>query len=235
MRKPRLLFATLFVAAMGAAVMPGSSALAAAPASGTTQAANPLASTGPAPGAAVPKVDAAELKAISRKLNSIATLKADFTQVDARGTAHGTFYLARPGGLRFQYDPPRRLLVVSNDHMVVVQEHKGTAGYNALVKDTPLRFLLKPKLDLARDANIVDVHEDAHTVYVTAVETKGYGQGEVTFMFSKPDLMLQSWVVMDPTGAETSVTLNHVQTGVALSKTLFELPKGPGLGIGPPR
>jgi outer membrane lipoprotein-sorting protein len=234
MAQPRIHLSAFFAAAMGASFMLASSAFAAAPASGVTQSANSPDVAGPALGAAVPKVDAAELKAISRKLDSITTLKADFTQIDAQGTAHGTFYLARPGGLRFQYDPPRHLLVVSNDHMVVVQEHKGTAGYNARVQDTPLRFLLKPELDLTRDANIVDVHEDEHTVYLTAVETKGYGQGQVTFMFSKPDLMLRSWVVMDPTGNQTSVTLSNVETGMTLSKSLFKLPRPPQ-AIGPPR
>ncbi len=51
--------------------------------------------------AAVPAVDSRDLAAVSAKLNSITTLKANFTQTDAQGTVTGRFYLSRPGGLRF--------------------------------------------------------------------------------------------------------------------------------------
>jgi len=184
--------------------------------------------------AAVPLADRADLDAVSARLNATKTLKANFTQIDQQGTAQGKFYLSRPGGLRFEYDPPRKLLVVADDHMVVVQEFAGTAGYNARVQDTPLRILLKPNVDLAKDADVTDVHREGNQLYVTAVQTKGYGQGQVTFVFAEPSLDLERWVVTDPVGAQTLVTLSDVKLNQPLDKSLFELPRVTS-GIGPPR
>jgi outer membrane lipoprotein-sorting protein len=196
-------------------------------------AASPSASAA-APSAAVPPADAADLDAVSTKLNATKTLQARFTQVDSQGTATGQFYLARPGGLRFEYNPPRHLLVVANNRLVVVQEIKGTAGYDARIEDTPLRLLLKPDVDLAKDADIADVHRDGRRLYVTAVQTKGYGQGQVTFVFDEPSLQLERWVITDPTGAQTMVTLSDLKVNAPLSASLFELPQVQ-MPVGPPR
>ena len=189
-----------------------------------------------APGAAVPSIDHADLAAVNDKLNDIKTLKASFTQIDSKGTATGQFYLSRPGGLRFEYDPPRKLLVIANDHTVIVQESANIAPYRASIDQTPLRLLLKPNIDLARDANIIDAHREGGLLYVTAVETKGYGQGQVTFIFSEPSLDLRRWVVVDPMGAQTIVTLHDVQLDASLDKKLFKLPPPPKTtGFGPIR
>jgi outer membrane lipoprotein-sorting protein len=204
-------------------------------ASDAGQAANPgQPATDAAP--AVPIADPADLAAVSERLNAITTLKANFSQTDAKGTASGRFYLSRPGGLRFEYNPPRKLLIVANDRTVAMQERQGTTPYRASVDETPLKLLLKPNVDLSRDATISDVHREGGVLYVTAVQAKGYGQGQVTFMFSEPSLRLERWVATDPTGAQTVFALNDVQEGGALDKSLFTLPVGPNpTGFGPVR
>jgi outer membrane lipoprotein-sorting protein len=188
------------------------------------------------PAPAVPVGNPADLAAVSGKLNEITTLKANFSQTDAKGAASGRFYLSRPGGVRFEYDPPRKLLIVANDRTVAMQDRKGTTPYRARVDETPLRLLLQPNVDLSRDATISDVHRDGGLLYVTAVQAKGYGQGQVTFMFAEPSLRLERWVATDPTGAQTVVTLNDVEEGAALDKSLFVLPVGDNPnGFGPAR
>jgi len=184
--------------------------------------------------AAVPAADAAELSAISAKLNSIKTLKANFTEIDPQGTATGRFYLSRPGGVRFEYDPPRQVLVIANDRVVSVQDRKGVNPYRVGVSDTPIKILLKPNIDLSRDATIKDLHHANGKLYMTAVQTKGYGQGQVTFIFSEPKLELERWIATDPSGAQTMVTLSDVEQGVALNQSLFKLPEiATSSGIGP--
>ncbi len=183
-----------------------------------------------------PAADASQLARLSAKLNSITTLKANFTEVDPQGTATGRFYLSRPGGVRFEYDPPRQVLVIANDRVVSVQDRKGVNPYRVGVSQTPLKLLLKPSIDLSRDAQITDIHRANGKLYMTAMQTKGYGQGEVTFIFSEPSLQLERWIATDPTGAQTMVTLNSVQSGAPLDKSLFKLPEiTTNTGIGPIR
>ena len=186
--------------------------------------------------AASVSVDESELTTLSSKLNALTTLQAKFSEIDPQGTATGRFYLSRPGGVRVEYDPPRKVLVIANDRVVSVQDRKTGNPYRVGVSQTPLKLLLKPNIDLKRDADIRDIHREGGMLYMTAAQTKGYGQGQVTFVFSEPDLQLQRWIATDPTGAQTMVTLNSVEQGVALNKSLFELPAiDPGTGFGPVR
>ena len=59
----------------------------------------------PAPAnAALSQEDKDDLARISAYLNSITTLTGKFTQVSSNGSyAEGTFYLKKPGRLRFEY------------------------------------------------------------------------------------------------------------------------------------
>lgn len=173
------------------------------------------------------KADA--LSRISRALNAVTTLKADFTQVDVKGVSSGRFYLARPGKLRFEYDPPTPTLIVADGKRVTVRDLKMKTDYRAKIGETPLRLLLNSDIDLNKDARVTDVQRDGNQLAITAVETKGYGQGQITFIFRDPGggkaPELERWIVVDPTGAQTAVTLSEIEQGVALEASLFELPR----------
>jgi outer membrane lipoprotein-sorting protein len=146
-------------------------------------------------------------------------------QVDPRGVSSGRFYLARPGKLRFEYDPPAPALVIADGKRVTVRDLKMKTDYRAKIGETPLRLLLKADVDLATDANITAVEHDGDQLAITAMETKGYGQGQITFIFKDPGLELQRWIVLDPTGAQTTVTLSGIENGPILEASLFELPR----------
>jgi outer membrane lipoprotein-sorting protein len=165
------------------------------------------------------------LARISAALNAVTTLRAEFVQVDPRGVSSGRFYLARPGRLRFEYDPPSPTLVIADGKRVTVRDLKMKTDYRAKIGETPLRLLLKADVDLATDANITAVEHDGDQLAITAMETKGYGQGQITFIFKDPGLELQRWIVLDPTGAQTTVTLSGIEKGNTLEASLFELPR----------
>lgn len=173
------------------------------------------------------KADA--LARISKALNAVTTLKADFTQIDVKGVSSGRFYLARPGKLRFEYDPPTPTLIVADGKRVTVRDLKMKTDYRAKIGETPLRLLLNSDIDLNKDARVSEVQREGDQLAITAVETKGYGQGQITFIFKDsggekaPELT--RWIVVDPTGAQTSVTLNGVEQGLVLEASLFELPR----------
>lgn len=173
------------------------------------------------------KADA--LARISKALNGVTTLKADFTQVDVKGVSSGRFYLARPGKLRFEYDPPTPTLIVADGKRVTVRDLKMKTDYRARIGETPLRLLLNADIDLSKDARVTEVQREGSQLAITAVETKGYGQGQITFIFNDPGgdktPELQRWVVIDPTGAQTAVTLNAVEQGMTLEASLFQLPR----------
>ena len=59
--------------------------------------------------------DTAELQKIAAYLDGIHTMTARFAQATASGgAATGEVWLARPGKMRFQYDPPNQLLLLAD-------------------------------------------------------------------------------------------------------------------------
>ena len=94
----------------------------------------------------------ADLDKVSAYLNGIRTLKSTFVQVGPEGGINqGTLYIAKPGRIRFEYNPPSPLLMVATGGAFYVKN----ATLNTLDKydlsDTPLGLLLNDTVDLARN------------------------------------------------------------------------------------
>jgi uncharacterized protein YlzI (FlbEa/FlbD family) len=78
------------------------------------------------PAAAAPKTlsaaDRADVTRVEDYLNKVRSLKAGFSQVAPDGALSGTFYLSRPGRMRFEYDPPTPLLTMADGTWIVVRD-----------------------------------------------------------------------------------------------------------------
>src|ERR1700760_2081915 len=76
----------------------------------------------PSMASADPQDDALVAKAVAY-LDGLAAVRGAFQQTDQKGTnSTGTFYLARPGRARFQYDPPSGLVITSDGKTVVLTD-----------------------------------------------------------------------------------------------------------------
>jgi outer membrane lipoprotein-sorting protein len=64
--------------------------------------------------------DLEDVKRVEAYLNGIRTLQSRFLQISNNGgAAEGALYLARPGRLRLDYDPPVPILLVTNGSFLV--------------------------------------------------------------------------------------------------------------------
>lgn len=185
-----------------------------------------------APGLALAKTsptlspdDIQDLDRVSAYLNGMRTLKGDFTQIDSRGqVAEGVFYLRKPGQARFEYTKPDTLgAIVSDGTWLLVQDKKLKTGTRYPLSSTPLKILLRKKVDLASETRVVAVEREPGLIAVTARDDKGLAQGELTLVFSDPNLELRNWTIKDAQGALTTVALRDLHYGVALDPKLFEI------------
>ena len=90
-----------------------------------------------------------DLKRVSDYLNTIKSVQGRFTQIAADGrSAQGTFYLRKPGRIRFEYDKPNPILIVADGSSVAVSNSqlKTTDRYPLI--NSPLRLLLSESIDL---------------------------------------------------------------------------------------
>jgi outer membrane lipoprotein-sorting protein len=162
---------------------------------------------------------------INGYLTSVQTLIGDFVQVGPDGSrSEGKFYLQKPGRVRFEYNLPNPLELVSDGRSVAIRDRKLATQDLLLLSQTPLRFLLADKIDLIREGNIVTVYQD--DAFVTLVldekQTLG-GTHRLMLMFSTKDAQLKQWTVTDPQGYDTTVALYNLDSSRKPDPGLFRI------------
>lgn len=166
----------------------------------------------------------AALAAANRSLNAARRLQGRFRQ-DAPGGARSTgrFYIERPGRLRFEYDPPATLLIVSDGNVVAMRDNALRTTDRTSLRSTPLHLILGERIDLERDARITRVSRSGEWTMITARDRGGQTDGHIALQFHGANFELRSWDVVDATGARTRVTLSEVTQPATLDRGLFRL------------
>ena len=212
------IFASLRIAAIGAFA---ATAVLAAP---------PTLSPAPAPNnqPAAVTFDAGQramLEKVNIYFNSVTSLVGKFVQVGPDGgKTEGLFYMQKPGKIRFEYDPPSPIELISDGDTVAVRDRKLATQDIYPLSQTPLKFLLSDKLDLMKDANVAGVYQDE--LFVTVViEEKNVlaGTHRLMIMFGKKDMQLKQWTVTDPQGYDTTVAVSDLDAGKKLDPKLFKI------------
>lgn len=171
-----------------------------------------------------PAQRAALLKDIAASLETVKTASGRFDQLSPDySLTSGSFALSRPGKVRFDYDDPSPLLIVSNGTTVAMQDSELETTDRVPLASTPLALLLNDKLDFDTDAEVVDVAELGDKVAVTLRDPKGEMDGTLTLLFSGAEHELTGWRTEDSAGNMTSVELHDIVTGKKLNPRLFIL------------
>lgn len=163
------------------------------------------------------------LQRANASLNALGQLSADFVQTGGNGRrAEGKLFLQKPGRVRFEYLPPAQLEVIADGSSVVIRDRKlGTQDlYN--IGQTPLKFLLRDRVDLARDTKVVDVSAAPDLVSVQLEDKATFGgTSRIELLFDPRSFALKQWVVTDPQGYQTAVALKNVDTQHRPDPALF--------------
>ncbi len=179
----------------------------------------------PAPGVTVTLEGAERAAALAQAnvaLNAVARMQGRFVQTAPDGArAAGAFYMEKPGRLRFQYDPPAALLIVSDGSVVAVRDTALRTTERTPLRSTPLNLILGQRIDLARDARITRVARNGQFLMITARDRSGELDGQITLNFN--GAALSSWMVIDSVGATTSIALSEVTQPASLDRSLFRL------------
>ncbi|MGQ3674760.1 outer-membrane lipoprotein carrier protein LolA [Xanthobacter sp. TB0139] len=155
--------------------------------------------------------------------NSVQSMTGTFTQVDPDGTRRtGDFYMQKPGRVRFQYDAPSPMELISNGQSVAVRDRNLNTQDITPLSQTPLRFLLAKHVDLLRDPHVVDIVQDER--YVTIVmeqKVPMMGTYRLLLMFDPKSGALKQWIVTDPQGYNTQVILTAFKPNTNPDPRLF--------------
>jgi outer membrane lipoprotein-sorting protein len=161
----------------------------------------------PALGRADPEDDALIDRAVAY-LDGLTAAKGSFRQTDPRGvTVTGTFFLARPGRARFQYDPPSGLLITSDGRTVIMSDSRLKTFQHFALSSTPLALFLADHIRLDKGAKVTRVEHNADSFSITARDGHGLSQGQITLYFAEGPLRLSGWALIDAQGRATQVAL----------------------------
>ena len=177
---------------------------------------------GPRP-AALSAQDQADLQRIERYLNDIRTLSARFEQfAQGGGTASGRAWIARPGRMRFEYDPPVPILLVANGTFVNYWDAELEQLTSVPVRSTPAWFLLRDEIRLSGDITVTRFERSPGVLRVTLVETSEPGAGSLTLVFSERPFDLRQWTVVDQQGKATTIVLSETRINGPVDQSLFQ-------------
>lgn len=165
------------------------------------------------------------LAEISRYFNSMTTVEAPFTQVNADGsTSSGRLWISRPHRMRFEYAPPDRTLVLASAGSVAIFDGKSNSSAEQYpLSKTPLGLILTPRVDLSQAKMVVAEGEQNDLTYVTAQDPKHPEYGQITLFFSSNPIELRQWIVTDETGSQTTVQLGPMKTGQSYPLSFFSI------------
>jgi outer membrane lipoprotein-sorting protein len=172
---------------------------------------------------ALPKADQdGVVAAVGRAVNAITRLQGRFTQTNPDGTSvGGRFWLQRPGKVRFEYDAPSPLLLVSDGTNVALRDRRLRTTDRYPLRQTPLYFLLKANVDLARDVIVTGVERRAGNHYLAMRDRRREADGELIVSFDQTTNALEEWTIRDRQGRSTRIRLQDAVHGPAISASLF--------------
>jgi len=163
------------------------------------------------------------INAISAHNTAITTMVGKFLQVDTQGArSEGTFYLQRPGKIRFRYNPPshEEIMSLGTGFYVIDREEKTQYAYPQ--DKVPLRQFLEEKIDLL-NAGLTSIAQSSHYVSLSLQDDTPAGTVKIALVFDKDTKDLVQWVLTDPTGVSLTFSLYDVQQGVHIPRTYFYL------------
>jgi len=165
------------------------------------------------------------LERANASLNAMTVLSAEFVQTGASGRRQtGRLYVQKPGRMRFEYTPPNPLEIVADGSTVAVRDRKLNTQDVYSIGQTPLKFLLRERVDLARDTRVVDVRSEPDLASVTLEDKATFGgTSKVTLLFDAKTFALRQWIVVDPQGYETQVSLRNIDTAARIDPRLFNI------------
>ena len=154
-------------------------------------------------------------------LQNLHTAKARFIQTSHNGIQMvGTFYLDRPGKLRFEYDDADDFIVADGFFIYFYDAELGEQS-NAPIGQTLADFLLRPDIALKGDITVAKVEKNDGLLLMKLEQTSDPGAGSLSLGFTEDPLALKKWRITDPQGLITEIELFQMETSIKLDKSLF--------------
>ncbi len=156
-------------------------------------------------------------------LNSITGLNGVFVQTANGKQQQGNFAMLRPGRVRLDYDNMPVQLIADGDDLYFFDRSLDQITTVPLTS-TPAGILIRKNIDLKNaDINVIETASMDDTFSLKMNLRGQEGLGNMTVVFDKKPVKLNSWTVVDATGATTEVLFRDLKEKTKFGKDFFQI------------
>ncbi len=168
-------------------------------------------------------VDNALVDRAEKYLNGITGLTGNFVQTSGTRVDKGTFSMLRPGRVRLDYDKMPVQLIADGKDLYFFDKSLDQITTVPLTS-TPAGILIRKNINLKNaDIRVVETKSDDKTFSLKMNLRGQEGLGNMTVVFDAKPVKLNSWSVVDATGAKTDVAFNDLKTKTSFGKNYFQI------------
>lgn len=167
------------------------------------------------------------LSKIEKFLNNIKNLSSDFTQNHEGQTAHGKFYISRPGKMRVEYISDPRLLITVNGSVLTYKDLELDEVANLSTNTTPASLLTRKNISFkAKDISIERLTIGSNYISVTVMKKNNPEAGKFRLFFNKEISRFDKMEIIDDLNQVITVKLKNIKYPEKLSPNLFYIKSG---------
>lgn len=168
-------------------------------------------------------VDSKLIGQAEKYLNSITGLTGGFVQTANGNKQSGDFSMLRPGRVRLDYDNMPVQLIADGQDLYFFDKSLDQIT-TVPITSTPAGILIRKNINLTNaDINVVETM-DYKNSFALKMNLRGQeGLGNMTVVFDKSPVRLNSWSVVDATGAKTDVVFNGLKEKTNFGKNYFQI------------
>ena len=163
-----------------------------------------------------------DIQIVENYLQGLKSARARFVQTTHDGTQLvGTFYLQRPGKLRFEYDDPIKDFVVADGFFIYFYDAELGEQTNAPIGQTLADFFLRKDLSLTDDVKVTSIRRKGGFLQVQVVQKSDPEAGSLTLALKEDPMTLSKWRVVDGQGLITEIELFYLKEDIKHPSNLF--------------
>ena len=162
-----------------------------------------------------------KIKIIEESWNNIRTMSGNFLQTNSDGTmTYGKFFLSKPFKSKFVYKNEEDI-IVTNQSLIAVLDNEGFQLDSYPIGQSPLKDILRDKVDLIHKDKKVIIKEDEEN-YIARIRFSNK-PGEVELSFTKDDLTLKKWQIIDEFEQVTVLEFTKIKKNISINPEIYSI------------
>lgn len=165
-----------------------------------------------------------QMRPYNQYLNRLQSIVTRIEQINPDGRKQqGTLYIKKPGQLRLIYEPMNTIDLIADGRRLIRYDWRTRESESVSLSNTPLNFLLEKNIVLQDQVEVKQIIPGPRWTQIIVQSKDDPEAGQIKLVFQNNPLKLIRWVITDPNGQKTVVTLTDFRTNIAIDPKIFRM------------